>query len=294
MKAILALLLAVFVRAAASAAPAAIPPNPAAVWEITEGVEAPESVYYDAATKALYISNVTGGAADKDGTGFITKADLSGKVVAARWARGLNAPKGLAACGGRLYAADIDELVIVALATGEIVKKIPFDGARLLNDLVAGPDCTIYASDTFGGRIYSLAPKGQAKVIAEGSDLQSPNGLFLHKGKLYIAAWGAGVKADWSVDAPGRLLSLDLKTGKVEPVAGPTGNLDGLKRQGEGWFVSDWMKGTVWRVSAAGQTKTLLWGLGGAADLEVAGGLLIVPRMTESRVSAYELSQLPK
>lgn len=293
MKSVLLLCLAAAARGAAPAAPS-VPTLPPPAWEIAEGLEGPESAHYDPGTKALYISNVTGGPGDKDGTGFIAKADLSGKVLALRWARGLNAPKGLRACGGRLYAADINELAVISLATGQVVRKIALKGARMLNDLAAGPDCTIYASDTFAGRIYAVPPKGEPRTLVEGPELQSPNGLALHKGKLYVAAWGPGVQPDWSAEGPGRLLSVSLKGGKVEPVPGPSGNLDGLERDKDSWLVSDWVKGLVYRASADGRTKTVLWGFSGAADIGVAGGLLIVPRMMESKVTAYELSKLPK
>ncbi len=56
----------------------------------------------------------------KDGNGFLSKISPDGKMITAEWVKGFNAPKGLGLVGGTLYVADIDELVAVDIAKGEI------------------------------------------------------------------------------------------------------------------------------------------------------------------------------
>src|SRR5688572_2247980 len=85
--------------------------QPALLWEKT-GFKTPESALPVPAEGFAYVSNVAGQPTDKDGNGFISKVSLAdGKVIALEWAKGLDAPKGLALAGGKLYTADIDKLV---------------------------------------------------------------------------------------------------------------------------------------------------------------------------------------
>lgn len=262
------------------------------LWQISEGLAEPESVLQDSKSKAIYISNVAGNATDKDGRGWITKADLSGKLIVPQWVSGLNAPKGLAVRHGKLYAADIDEIVEIDIKKGEILRRIPVAGAKLLNDVVIDTWGKIYVSDTLGGKIYQVDLKDGASVFAEGDDLESPNGLALSKGRLCVAAWG--LTTDWTTKTPGRIYCINLKTKEKEKISEPLGNLDGLVAAGEGsWYVSDWVAGKIFRVSRSGKAKMVLMGFQGSAD--IAGvekrGLLLIPRMKENRVTAYDLAR---
>src|SRR5690242_16082702 len=81
------------------------------IWE-TSGLEAPESVLYNSAQKVYYVSNVVGTPTDKDGNGYISQLDENGKIVNQKWVTGLNAPKGLGLYNGKLYVADIDQVVV--------------------------------------------------------------------------------------------------------------------------------------------------------------------------------------
>ena len=109
------------------------------LWETDTILKVPESVIYDAENKILYVSNIDGtdGWA-KDGKGSIAKVGLDGKVIAVEWVTGLNAPKGLGIYKGKLYAADIDEVVVIDIQKGAIEKKIPIEGAKGLNDISIG------------------------------------------------------------------------------------------------------------------------------------------------------------
>lgn len=278
----------------AAAALAAAPPP---VWEAREGLAQPESAYYEAGTGSIYVSNVAGTPDGRDGQGWIVKLGPDGSVRSAQWAKGLNAPKGLRACGGRLHVADIDEVVSIDLKTGKTARKVKIEGAVMLNDVAVDDACNVYVSDTLGSRIHRISPKGEASILAQGDKLQSPNGLDARGGTLYVAAWGLA-KPDWSTETPGRLLAVSLKSKAVSPVPGASGNLDGLERHGARWLVSDWVAGTVLASEANGQTKVLLHGFKGAADIGLAPRagktLLLVPRMGENVVSAYDLDGLLK
>jgi len=262
-------------------------------WEVTEGIKMPESAYLDADSGVLFVSNVGGGGgADKDGDGYISKLTLEGKVVTARWVTGLNAPKGLRSRGGTLWVSDIDRLIGIDIAKGEISDTVEIDGAKFLNDVACDGQGAVYVSDTLASKIYRYQD-GKVSVFAEGDELESPNGLLVHKDRLIVAAWG--LTTDFSTKTPGRLFAVDLADpSKTLITKQPTGNLDGVEAAGEnGYVVSDWNAGKVFYVKSDGSTRLLLQLPRGAADLAYLPDhrLLIVPQMLENKVTAYEIPQ---
>src|SRR6478672_10564164 len=94
-------------------------PTLTVAWEVKEGLSAPESAYYVAGTKTIYLSNIDGEGAKKDGKGWISKIDIKGNVIAAQWVTGLNAPKGIRVTGDMLWVSDIDELVGISIKEGK-------------------------------------------------------------------------------------------------------------------------------------------------------------------------------
>lgn len=262
----------------------------ALAWMLS-GFEQPESAYYEPLGKTIYVSNVSGAPDGRDGKGWISKVSPQGKLLAAKWVDGLDAPKGLRACAGRLYAADIDRVVVIEIEGKRVLNRIAVPGARMLNDIaVLDLDCTLLVSDTFAGRIYRISADAKVSVWREGAEIMSPNGLFVDGGTLYAAGWGAGVSPDWSAREPGMLLRLDPGKPPVG-VAPLRGNFDGLEKVGEDWVVSDWKAGAVYRLAPKKKPETLLKGLKGPADIGYSAPdkLLFVPRMGENRLSAHRL-----
>ena len=271
--------------------------SPAIVWEVTEGVQSPESAYFDQESGSLFVSQIGGGgAAGKDQDGYISRLSTEGKVLSAKWITGLDAPKGLRSHSGRLWVSDIDRLVEIDIAEGKIVARIPVPGAAFLNDVACGPDGTVYVSDSMSGKIYRCRD-GRVAVFAEGDRLEYPNGLLVEGDRLVVAAWGKP-NADFSTEIPGRLFTLDLKTGEKSLITPePFGNLDGLEAVAVGrYLVSDWMAGKIFYVESDGRSRQILQLPKGAADIGYLPGkrLLVVPQMMENKVTAYELKRPPR
>ena len=84
------------------------------------------------------------------------QAQADGTIATKSWVKGLNAPTGMALHDRTLYVADVDELVEINVASGEIVKRYPAKGAIFLNDVAVGEDGTVYASDTPMNTIWRL------------------------------------------------------------------------------------------------------------------------------------------
>lgn len=262
------------------------------VWTL-EGLEAPESAYFDEARDVLYVSNIGGEPTAKDGNGYISRVSLDGQMLEAQWVTGLDAPKGLVSDGSTLYVSDIDQLVAIDIEAGEISGKWPAEGAIFLNDTAMDGSGRVFISDMITEKIHVLAD-GELAVLAEGETLQHPNGLNMLDGKLLVAAWGSDLQDDFSTKIGGHLITVDVETGSVAPLGSgdPVGNLDGLEPDGKGnWMVSDWVAGAVYRITADGG-KTMLLDLDmGSADLEYIPdqSLLIVPMMLNDTLVAYRI-----
>ncbi len=264
-------------------------------WTLTADIETPESAYYDEGSGDLFISNVAGSPDAKDGKGWIQRVSIDGKVKAAKWIDGLDAPKGIRSFEGKLWVSNIQEMVSIDIASGKIEKRIKIPRSVFLNDVAIDRQGTVYVSDTMTNQIFSI--KGsKVSVFLAGEKLESPNGLLVEGDSLMLATWGIGRADDWSTKTPGSLYRINLKTKKMEKVTrAPLGNLDGLEAiAGGGYLVSDWRLGKVFRVEANGTTSEIISGLKSAADMGYvpAKNRIIVPRMSESRVTAYELAEI--
>ncbi|MFZ2648788.1 MAG: hypothetical protein WA210_01660 [Burkholderiaceae bacterium] len=267
-----------------------------APWSVSEGLNAPESAYFDSASGLLFVSQVGmrpgGSPADKNGGGVISKLTPDGKVLMANWVTGLNSPKGLRSHAGTLWVSAVDEVVAIDISSGTVKSRIAIEGAKFLNDVATGPDGTVYVSDMATSKIHRIKD-GKASTFAEGAQLEHPNGLLVEGDSLVVAAWGKP-EADFSTKVPGHLYRLNIATGaKTLITTKPTGNLDGVESDGAGgYIVSDWMAGKVYQISRNGDTRLLKQFKQGAADIAYlpASRTLIVPHMLENRVQAYDLS----
>jgi hypothetical protein len=211
------------------------------LWETDTIVAVPESVLPDPANNILYISLVDGAPWDVDGKGGVGRLSPDGKKFNGNWITGLNAPKGMGRYGNRLYVADISDVVVIDIAKGSIVKKIPVPGESGLNDITVDNKGVVYVSDSKSGKVYRIANDVPTLYM---DHLDGANGLKASGNNLYILARKQVLLAD-----PQKNLKIicDLPNGG-----------DGVEEVGNGdLIVSEWI-GNVFYVYADGRKIQML------------------------------------
>ncbi len=264
---------------------------PKLLWE-TKGLAQPESAVVDPATGAIYVSNIVGAVMQKDGNGFIAKLNGEGKIVTREWVKGLDAPTGLALHDRTLYVADIDQLVAINAASGEIIKRYPAKGATFLNDVAVDAEGTVYVSDTPSNTIWRLKD-GSFEPWLANDKLNGPNGLLVVGDTLIVASLGKIPGVGQKQELAG-LSVVSLKDQSVSPPGSgkPIGNLDGLALFQPGVFlVTDWAAGALYRVDAKGKVELLIDLNQGSADLAYLPDkkVVLIPMMLDNSLVAYRL-----
>ncbi|QIP17984.1 ATP-binding protein [Spirosoma aureum] len=253
------------------------------VWETDTTLRTPESVLYDG-HNTLYVANIDGKSDSLDGSGFISKVSLDGKVENLRWTSGLNAPKGMGLFKKRLYVTDVYRLVAINTETGQADKTWDAVGkGAFLNDVTVDKDGIVYVSDSRADKLYRLKDD-KWEVLMEGEQLNKPNGvLAVGKDKLMVGSTKIGA-----------LRTLDLNTKSLTTVADGMANTDGIVPAGKGnYFVSDW-NGQLFHISSDGTKQQLLDTRAdkvNAADIEYVAKkkLLIVPTFFKNKLIAYRV-----
>ncbi len=247
-------------------------------WETGPIFKTPESVLFDAKENILYVSNIDGGPADKDGKGFIAKLSVDGKIISSEWITGLNAPKGMGLYKNKLYVADLTEVIVIDIDKAKIIQHIPIEGAVFLNDITIDKRGAVYVSDTRVNKVYRIE-KGFVVTLIQ--NLQEPNGLLADGDELLILDKGSLLKM--------------LDSGSVTSVAGgmdPT--TDGIEMvKPNEYLVSSW-NGVLYYIYPNGGKQTLLDTRTqkiNAADIgyDPKNRIVYVPTFLNNGVVAYEL-----
>lgn len=249
-------------------------------WETDTLLTTCESVIYDKGNDVLYVSNIAGDAGTKDGKGSISKVSTDGSIVDPEWVSGLDAPKGLGISNGKLYVADIDQIIEIDIASGNVTNKYPVEGGKFLNDVTVDAGGRVFVSDSWANNVVMLE-NGKVTKWLEG--VTGPNGLLADGDKILMALWDA--KTLNIVDPSTK--SITVKTDSLE-------NPDGIEPVGDGgYLVSSW-NGLVHYVSPEWEKSLVLDTRAdsiSAADIEYIQekNLLLVPAFHKNKVMAYEL-----
>jgi hypothetical protein len=258
------------------------------LWRLG-GFQQPESTLFDKARGHIIVSNINGHPGKKDGNGYLSLVSPTGKLIKRQWVTGLDAPKGMALLGDRLLVADLTRLHIIDAKTGKLLKSIDVKGAIFLNDITANAN-TAWISDFMGQAIYSYK-NGDVQEFLRDDHLNHPNGLLFEKGKLLVASWGKGMRADFTTEQPGGLLQIEPSNGTITPIKGAEklGNLDGLVFHDNELLVNDWMTGSLYKLTTENGVKKISNHAPGLADISKMANGLLLPFMHEGTIELIRL-----
>lgn len=250
------------------------------LW-IKEGLSVPEStlVYREGKNNAVFVSQIDGDPTAVDGKGGIAKMTLDGDIKDPEWVTGLNAPKGMAAFGGKLYVADINQIVVINIKSAEVEEKISVAGAQFLNDVSIDSQGTIYVSDTKTNKVHRI----QNGVVEDYlSKVDSANGVKAMSGNLVV---GANTT----------LYLFDRDKNKLKIASGFAQAIDGVEPIGRGDFIVSCWAGLIYYVYLDGKVELLLDSQSekiNTADigLDVLSNTLYVPNFSKNTVTAYKIS----
>jgi sugar lactone lactonase YvrE len=271
--------------------------------QIVEGLQAPESVVYDAGQDVYFVSNINGEGTAKDNNGFISKISPEGKILTEKFVEGgsagviLNAPKGITIAGDLLWVADIDAVRAFNRKTGAAVKTVDLQplGALFLNDLVAAPDGTIYVTDTTllfdasgnathpgPDRVFQIPPNGKASVAIQDPSLGGPNGIVWDAaaGQFLIVQLEGKNIVSWK---PGARTATVFATG--------VGSFDGIVILGGGqYLVTSLDTSSLYRLQD-GEFDAVISGIENPADiaLDSKRNRLLIPSFSLNHLEIWQL-----
>jgi streptogramin lyase len=248
------------------------------LWQTDTLLKTPESVLFDAGGKVLYESNIDGQPWEKDGKGSVGKVGLDGKIIQVDWVTGLNAPKGLGKYKNLLYAADIDNVVVIDIDKAAIIKRIPVEGAEGLNDISVDKNGKVWVTDSKAGKIYFL---DQDKFMLFADKYQGLNGVLAVGPDVYVVAAGAL----WKIDAT-------KKAAKVAEGMEPA--VDGLEQVSANEFLVSVWNGVIYYVKSDGKVQQLLDTRGQKSNTADIGfdpktKTVYVPTFYKNSIAAYTL-----
>ena len=265
---------------------------------VASGLATPESVLWDSTRSIWYISNINGEA--KDDNGYILRVGPDGQAVdSVPFINGadeditLNSPKGMALVGDTLWVADMDMVRGFNVTTGTAVASVDLSPmqATFLNDVVAGPDGTIYITDsgiafTATGVVHS----GKSRVFALNGRTATEAVVLPQESAANGIAWDPRRQTFVIVayNAP-QIFSWKPGTDSAEVIGTGPGGADGLLILADGRALyTSWADSSL-NVFADGKSTTLRKALPDPADLgyDAVRGIVAVPLFSTNRVEFW-------
>lgn len=241
------------------------------LWESDSlTLKGPESALYDSNSNSLYVSSM--------GSGTVVRMGLDGKVLTKDWVTGLNSNKGSGLFNGLFYTAETSAVAIIDVASAKIVKRIPVEGAVMLNDLAIDSKGVVYVSDTRTGKVYRIEGDKPALYL---ENMPGANGLLTVNTDLYVLTSTSVEKVNANKEI--------TKIGD-----GFESGLDGIVMVAENELVISNYKGILYYVKADGTKQVLLDSRASGImsnDISYDGKTktLYVPSFGTNRIIAYKL-----
>jgi hypothetical protein len=241
------------------------------LWESDSlTLKGPESALFDSKSNSLYVSSM--------GSGTIVVMGLDGKIIKSDWVTGLNSNKGSALFNGLLYTAETSAIAVIDVNKVAIVKRIPIEGAVMLNDVAVDSKGVVYVSDTRTGKVYRIEDDKPTLYL---ENMPGANGLLTVNTDVYLLTSTSVQKINANKEIT--IIADGFESG-----------LDGIVMVAPNEFVISNYKGILFYVKANG-TKQLL--LDTRANRTMSNDIsynsktkaLYVPSFATNRVIAYKV-----
>ena len=194
----------------------------------------PESVLYDSKSNSLFVSSMS--------AGTIVHMGLDGKVIKNDWVTGLTSNKGSAIFNGLFYTAETSSIAVIDVEKESIVKRIPVEGAQMLNDVAVDSKGIIYVSDTRGAKVYRIEGDKPSVYL---ENMPGANGLLVVNSDLYVLTSTSVQKVSNSKE--------------ITKIAdGFENGLDGIVMIAENEFIISNYQGILYYINASGTKQVLL------------------------------------
>jgi len=137
-----------------------------------------------------------------------------------------------------------------------------------------------------------------AEVWLETERLEAPDGLYIDDGKLIVASWGVlSEPGTFNTSKKGDVLKIDLKTKAIEMLSKEAGNLEGITKAGDSYYITDWAAGKLLKVHAGtGKVSELLSGLQNPTDPGYAAelGVVAFPQHSTNQILYFRVESPAK
>lgn len=270
---------------------------------VTSGFQSPESAVFDSAQNVWFVSNIVGGAADKDHNGFISRLTADGTLDSLHFIKSgengalLDGPKGLALHGDTIWVADIDVARAFDKRTGKPLAMVSFRPLRalMLNAIAIGPDGRVYITDTAirivngqpmhaaPDRIFVIGPGLKPEVAVQDSSMEGADGISwdaTHSRFIIVGFTGKAITT-WKPGEP-----------KVQHLTSGVGQFDGAQALADGRaLVSSWADSSLFVLTGDSLTRVIAGGLPTPADLHIDPHTMrvAIPLSSQNAVMFYQM-----
>jgi hypothetical protein len=241
------------------------------LWESDSvTLKGPESVLFDSRSNSLYVSSMNAGA--------VVRMDLNGKVTKKNWVTGLNSNKGSALFNGLFYTAEQTGIAVIDVEKSTVIKRIPVEGAVMLNDLAMDSKGIIYVSDTRAAKVYRIEGDKPSVYL---ENMPGANGLLTVNKDLYVLTSTSFQK-----------VNADKVITKI--VDSLESGLDGIVMVAENEFIISDYHGILYYVNADGTKQVLLDTranriMSNDISYDSKAKILYVPSFSTNRIIAYKV-----
>jgi hypothetical protein len=203
----------------------------------------------------------------------------------------LNAPKGMALVGTKLFIADIDRIVIADMQTGAKTDDIIFaDTTVSLNDVFLLDENTLLVSVINKHELYAINLQSKDIINLSSSSTEGANGLCKFEKKVYICGFSSKEKGK------GSIYEYDIETNKIKTVINDLGHLDGVKLYDKKLLISDWgadyNHGKIWEIDITTKKARVVCedeDLKSPSGFDLLDDIILIPCLDSGTILVYKL-----